>query len=328
MKFIKAVAPYIHPNGINFKHKAYNAWKDLGGAVAPSHYPPRLLHSFTFRHELPLLKKIFNSHFSVFNFNREARLRFVEPLSLSFDTFPDYALYEVIPFVWDCWPFLYKRMCSFFEKHDIHTAIFTSKATAAYFQDKYQDSNIMYCPEGINSSSYHAGENLNRRSIDLLEFGRPLFKYVKMDTTKYNQTCLSINYLRTSTLKKRLSDDELHLTMSEAKIAICYPHNITEPDWCGGIETLTQRYWECMLSRIIIVGHAPQELIDLIGYNPCIEVDFNADRLAEKIEEILKQLNNYQSLVNKNYEIARKIADWKYRMHDVIHFLSNCGYSL
>ena len=46
-----------------------------------------------------------------------------------------------------------------------------------------------------------------------------------------------------------------------------------KPELAGDIETLTQRYWECMLSRIVMLGHAPQELIDLIGYNPVIEID-------------------------------------------------------
>ena len=46
----------------------------------------------------------------------------------------------------------------------------------------------------------------------------------------------------------------------------------------GDIETLTQRYWENMLSRIIMVGHAPKELVDLIGYNPIIEIDKENDK--------------------------------------------------
>ena len=47
---------------------------------------------------------------------------------------------------------------------------------------------------------------------------------------------------------------------------------MTQPEVAGDIETLTQRYWECMFSRMVMVGHAPQELIDFIGYNPVIEL--------------------------------------------------------
>ena len=46
--------------------------------------------------------------------------------------------------------------------------------------------------------------------------------------------------------------------------------------------TLTQRYWECMFSRMVMVGHAPQEFIDFIGYNPVIELNdkISAERLG------------------------------------------------
>ena len=58
--------------------------------------------------------------------------------------------------------------------------------------------------------------------------------------------------------------------MSKIKIVVSFPQNITNPKKAGDIETLTQRYWESMLSRNIIVGQAPEELIELIGYNPVI----------------------------------------------------------
>lgn len=93
MKTIKAVAPYQHPESCNFKTAAYEAWEQVGGQVAGSHYPLRCLHGLVFRFEFP----------SFFKSGREVRLRFVEPVSISFDTFPDYARYEIIPFVWDCW---------------------------------------------------------------------------------------------------------------------------------------------------------------------------------------------------------------------------------
>ena len=40
----------------------------------------------------------------MFKCKKEARLRFVSGYSIQFDTFPDYALHEVVPFIWDCRP--------------------------------------------------------------------------------------------------------------------------------------------------------------------------------------------------------------------------------
>ena len=81
----------------------------------------------------------------------------------------------------------------------------------------------------------------------------------------------------------------------------------------GDIETLTQRYWECMFSRMVMVGHAPQELVDFIGYNPIIELrdDISAEAL---IRDVLEHVEDYQALVDKNRETAARNGSWNMRM--------------
>lgn len=317
-KTVKAVQPYIHPGLLNFKQAPYEAWKSIGGKVANPHYPTDKIKGVLYKCDLP----------SIYQNKEEARLRFVEPLSIGLDTFPDYITHEVIPFIWDCWPFLYEKTCKWFKKHKVQTAIFTCKETVDYMQKQFPEMNIMHCPEGIDSAAYHKGESLANRELDVLEFGRPLFKYVKTDETNYNLLCNSINHVRTGALTKRPNDEELHRIMANAKVTVCYPHCITEPEWCGGVETLTQRYWECMLSRMVIIGHAPKELIDLIGYNPCLEADFDGNSLAAKIREVLGDISSYQTLVDKNRDTAELLSDWTIRMREVQNWLSNCGYKI
>lgn len=88
---------------------------------------------------------------------------------------------------------------------------------------------------------------------------------------------------------------------------------MTQPEVAGDIETLTQRYWECMFSRMVMVGHAPQELIDFIGYNPVIELN---DKISaeELIADVIEHIEDYQSLVDKNRETAEKMGSWEMRM--------------
>lgn len=88
---------------------------------------------------------------------------------------------------------------------------------------------------------------------------------------------------------------------------------MTQPEMAGDIETLTQRYWECMFSRMVMVGHAPQELVDFIGYNPVIEL--REDIFAEAlIREVMEHVNDYQELVDKNRETAERLGSWDVRM--------------
>ena len=309
MKTVKAVAPYSH--GINFKMQVYDAWVKTGGQTMKSHYPWRMFHRFAFNYELPTIHKSKDI----------AQLRFVEPVSINFDTFPDYTRHEIIPFIWDCWPGYFDKTCEWFKRHEVRTAIFTSSQTAERMRQRFPDMNIYWCPEGIDTSRYSAGKELNDRHIDVLEFGRTnetVFKAALPYGIKHICTMQNGKYIYTN--------EELFRAMGEAKVTLTLPRSITQPETAGDIETLTQRYWECMLSRMVMVGHAPKELIEFIGYNPVIEIDF--ENPNEQICNILQHINDYIDLTNKNRETALLKGDWLARMQGIKGFLTQSGYKI
>jgi hypothetical protein len=154
-----------------------------------------------------------------------------------------------------------------------------------------------------------------------MEFGRSnekVFKVASPETIKHVCTKVNDEFLYTN---KQLYD-----AMGDAKVTITLPRSMTQPEIAGDIETLTQRYWECMLSRMVMLGHAPKELVELIGYNPVIELD--TEHTAEQVQEILAHIEDYQSLVDKNRETAIRMGDWTVRMREVMKWLKDCGYEI
>ena len=304
-KRLRAVAPYIHPEYLNFKTAPYEAWVRNGGQTAKAHYPWRPFHGPVFRHELPLLGQ--NTD--------EARLRFVEPVSLLFDTFPDYARYEIVPMFWDCWPGYFDMVCQWLGRHRVQTAIFSSRQTAELIAKALPDINIIWCPEAVDASCYDKGKPLADREIDLLEFGRSNEKVVQAEVLE--QASVDGKAIRHVCTRQNgtfiYTNEQLYQAMGDAKVTITLPRSMTDPATAGNIETLTQRYWECMFSRMVMVGHAPQELVDFIGYNPVIELldDMSA---AEQIVNVLEHIDDYQELVDKNLETAQRLGSWDIRM--------------
>ena len=157
---------------------------------------------------------------------------------------------------------------------------------------------------------------LKERNIDLLEFGRSndkVFKAEQLESIFDNNNC-SLNHVCTKQNGKFIyTNEQLYEAMGNAKVTIAFPRSITQPEIAGDIETLTQRYWECMFSRMVMVGHAPQELIDFIGYNPVIEL---SDKISaeELIADVIEHIEDYQVLVDKNRETAEKQGSWDMRM--------------
>ncbi len=310
MKLVKAVKPYAFDGKHSFKQQPYDAWVTVGGKTAEAHYPPRILHGLVYKH----------SPMALGQNKKEARLRFVEPVSLSFDTFPDYMMYEIIPMIWDCWPMYFEKMVHWLRKYRIRTAIFTSSQTAERMRKEFPDMNILAVTEGINTQIYHAGEALADRNIDLLEYG-------SMERNFFRELVPGIKHVNRSNADGCMDTfEQLTATMSHAKVTIALPRCDTAPEMTGDIETLTQRFWECMLSRTILLGRAPKELVDLIGYNPVISLDRSNPEM--QVRDIVKHASDYQELVDKNREVALAGAPWEVRVLQVREWLAGLGYRI
>lgn len=241
--------------------------------------------------------------------------------------FPYYCGYEIVPMLWDCWPSTWKQMYSDFELFDIKKVLVTSRQVADMINEE-TNVRATWIPEGINQPLYHKGSRLEMRTIEVMEMGRRKKSFHKVLLSLKSQGI--INRIITSNLNKNGTLDDKHVAysnsmlrslMADSKLMICFPQCDTNPQRAGNIETLTQRYWEGMLSRCLLIGRAPKELIDLIGYNPVIEV--GKGNTENQLKNILTNISKYQSIVDKNFETAQKYADWSHRINMIVKALKS-----
>lgn len=312
-KHITAVRPYKFKDGMQFLNGAFDGWRDCGGDWKNHYWQPRPLHYFFHRYAVP---------FRFRQSRKEARLMFVSSSILKFTTFADYVRYEVVPMIWDCWPYLFEKVSDFLSANNVKTAVFTSSMTAELMRKRFPEMNILSVPEGIGISPYSEGKPLRERSIDLVEFGRSNSKVLSKGFSGQN---IVHKYSKNGEWVFP-TNKELYEGLADSKASLTFPRCDTHPETAGNIETLTQRYWECMLSRVVMVGRAPFELVNLIGYNPVLEVE---GRSAEDIVlDVAKHPEAYQDLVDRNRDAALKYAGWNNRMKTIMDFLKNCGYEI
>lgn len=319
-KKIVAVRPYIYKNNSNFKLPLYDNWVKLGGLGTGRRSLEKYYMSLSYHLDFPTL----------FQSDDEARLRFIEGASVRFETFPDYLTHEIIPVIWDCWPSYWHSMELWFQKHKVKTAFFTSSETAQHFREVFPNVNIFHLPEAIETGLYKEGKSLDERDIDFLKFGRVCST---VETNLLNNKLKIIDSRNENgVLHTRL---DLINALADSKVTIAMPRCDNQPEIALGIETLTQRFWECMLSRIVMLGRAPKELIDIIGYNPCVNIwdstqlgngKFSADGMAKQIEEIITHIENYQPLVDRNRKAALQHGDWCMRAEAIRNKLRELDY--
>ena len=197
-------------------------------------------------------------------------------------------------------------------------AFFTQKQVAEYVTSKIPGIKCVHLPEGLEQNGYSKGLSLKERNIDLLEMGR-LYPKLHFELLRIQDLSLIHLYQKGPELLFPTFED-LSKALSDTKISFCFPRCDTHIEHAGSVETLTQRYWECMYSRTLILGRAPKELVDLLGYNPVI--DINWDNVGLQILGILGNIEKYQPLVDRNYEYAVEFATWKSRIPFIEEVLS------
>ena len=144
----------------------------------------------------------------------------------------------------------------------------------------------MWLPEATDPSEYSSSVPWAERDIDVLELGRKSNSF-------HGKIAAPLANAKRSHLFERVKGEIIFPDrkgflegLARSKISICFPCSQTHPERFGSVETVTNRYFESMASKCLIVGHAPRQLTDLFGYNPVIEVQEGAD--FEQIEFLLR----------------------------------------
>ena len=244
---------------------------------------------------------------------------------------PYFLHYEIIPMLWDVWPETWGKLFHWFDMLHVRTVLVTVKSFAEEIR-KRSDIHAIWIPEGIEVAPYKAGPSLVDRQFDVYELGRQHPKYHKalgsLDRVGVLHGYFHNIVGQDGKLVKLAfpSNDEMYDALPQIKVVVNFPKVDTEPQYAGGLETLTQRYWEAMLCKCLIVGRAPKELTELAKYNPVIDVDWNNPE--HQLLDILSHLSDYQFLVDKNYELAMLLASWNSRMNLIFDKLGQLGYKI
>ena len=227
---------------------------------------------------------------------------------------------EISVYVMDAWPNYHRRIEIAIKVLGIKKIFFPSKQVADIFRAKGILEQSIWLPEAVRFEKYFS-KSIEEKNIDVLNFGRKWDLHHNKIVHKLEENNISYIYEKIKGVLV-IPDNIAFLDfLSRAKITICVPSSISHPCRSGEINTMTQRYLQCMASKSIVLGVAPPELIELFGYNPVVEIDI--DNPFAQIESILQNLHLYGSLIEKNYEEVKKNHTWENRWLQIQKNLEN-----
>ena len=230
--------------------------------------------------------------------------------------FPRGCFQEVVTFSFDCWPDRYDEWESFFRRHKIKLAFISARQSAEEMQRRLPDRSIVWMPEATSPEDYRPEKNLADRSTDVLELGRKYDRYHSQIAGYLSRSGRS-HLFEAVKGEKIFPNDKKCLAegMGDAKISICFPGALTHP-YAAHVETATHRYFETFASKCLPLGGAPEELVDLFGYNPVIDADL--ERPSEQLNDILRNIGDYQGFVDRNHARLLEVGTWDVRAAQII----------
>lgn len=282
-------------------------------------------------HQGDALKRMAISCYSLFRKRKKRKAVMVTSRgeALFRNAFPFCYRYEIIPMLWDVWPIFWEQLHNDLKILDCKIVFVTVRSVAEMISKDW-GIRAYWVPEGIDVNDFKKGDELAHRTIDVYELGRQKKDYHLLLEKMHEAGVVKTYYRNIFDANGRLlqlafpSTDDLCANLPHVKIMVSFPRADTHPENAGNLDTLTQRYWEGMLSRCLIVGRAPQELIDLLGYDPVVEVDWT--KPEEQLQTILEHISSYQPLVDRNYRNALEYAAWDKRFPIIIGKLRENGY--
>lgn len=288
----------------------YSGWRPVQGSINvlerifEKFFLPRLRYR-TFPFNLPRLQR--NSLYF-------ASLSGIEYIKI-FRHFSFQARLKAI-YQFDSWAHDHAVNENAFRSFGINIAFVSIKGAAEYFNHlRIPGFKAYWIPEAVSCDRYRWLE-YGDKHIDFLQYGRrwdwlheQLLPFCRARTLRYQHP----HDLDRDKSQFR-SREALLDALAATRIAICVPKTITHPR-THDLPTLTTRFFECMASKCLILGHAPEDLIALFGYNPVVEVDHSdpGGQLAHLQEHYL----GFVPLIEKNYQTTRERHQWKNRVDDI-----------
>ena len=268
------------------------------------------------------------------NLMRLPRWAFVVPMAWPNDgrAFPFAYLWEIIPYISDCWPHDYVKWESMFRRNRVRIAFFSARGSADFFKARRPEMSSYWVPEACDPSEYQPDRPLIEREIDVLELGRNYGRYHEKIEDPIPRLGYRLLYSQDGTRTLIFPDQPSLISgLGNTKISISFPRSVTHPEaWdgaehgSGGLETVTLRYFEAFASKCIVVGQCPAELQEIFGYNPVIEADLE-DPVGQ-LQHILSSVGDYQELVDKNRRRLMEVGTWDKRVEAILSILSEHGW--
>lgn len=231
----------------------------------------------------------------------------------------------LIVYCYDTWESLYDRwLYALNEIHPLH--IFMAyKKSVGYFSNVFE-GNVHFLPQSYDNR-YFMDYGLDKTRL-FIQMGRQvpsLHELANNYLIKNHIDNIDANYLypRSKSLISQTME-QLARNINSTYFFFAAPQNMHNGQFTGGISEVTARFYEAMACKSMIVGYKPLDSFEDLFPHETAMIQLNAcsDDFDDKIDWWLNHPNEYNDVVNYNYEYVRKHHCLEQRYYRMLQLLS------
>ena len=239
------------------------------------------------------------------------------------DIFPAGFMFRIVPWVYDCWPSDWDRWEPLLRRHGVRTAFFSSRRATEEFGRRLPETSCAWIPEAVDPSHYDPSRRLQARTIDVLELGRRSEPLHHRLAPALRSSGVRHEFQQPGAPRMYRTQRALRDALAQARLLVCLPKTLTHPEAAGGLETVTHRYFEGMASGCVLVGHCPDELRDLWGFDPVVPID--PAEPERSVLHALDRLDEHQALVQRNLQRLHQVGTWRHRAEAMLEAIRSAA---
>lgn len=229
---------------------------------------------------------------------------------------------QIALYIWDCWEPEFEDWKMVLDDLQADYLFFSFKQTYEHFKDIYRCHWVGQSANQLFFKDLH--KEKTRMFMQMGRVNGPIHERILEYLKKKGLTDTDENYVYRRDKNSLLFPDLNRLVdeINRSKYMVCIPKIYENPKRTGNICAFTGRYYETIVCKTMIIGKKPQVFDELFPSDGMIEFNEDLSDFEKKIDEMEKDPDRYQEIVDKNYECFMNYHTWGHRLDEMMRVMN------
>ena len=229
---------------------------------------------------------------------------------------------KVALYIYDCWEPEFDDWQKTIDEIDPDYVFFCFKQTWEHYKDIY---NCYWIPQSADLEIFKPSETEKTRIF--IQMGRlnekihhKILEYLEQKGLEDNRG----NYIYRRDKNELIFPELLDLVkgIGESRYIVCVPKCYENFKRTGNVSGITARYFESMACKTMIIGKKPISFDELFPEDGMVEFKEDMSDFAEKIDHFENNRDEYNRIVERNYEILMEKHTWGNRLDEILKIIN------